>query len=409
MNVETSVLKLLLNKEHFNNYSSYLSSKDFPDELRIVWTSLCSLHSICDDNPAVMDLANVVFSLSPKDKLYYEAVFKHMEEYVPVEASVIKLIDSLKRRNVLQKVSIAAYEEAEGKKDPGYTESILATLGPQTADYIELAVTDDLEELLNATYKTPGLRWRLSCLNQSLGSLRKGDFGFIFARPETGKTTFLTSEISYFLTQTAGCILWINNEEEGAKVMLRVYQAYFGVTLEELNGNIQHYRKLFLGETGGRLKLYNIEASNKQSVENLCKKHLPALIVFDQIDKVQGFKADREDLLLGAIYQWARELAKRYAPVIGVTQADGSGEGVRWLTMANVANAKTAKQAEADWILGVGSIHDSGWESIRFLNISKNKLLGDTDTDPKQRHARLQCIIKPEIARYLDAGGSVIS
>ena len=137
-------------------------------------------------------------------------------------------------------------------------------------------------------------------------------------------------------------------------------------------------------------------------MEALCKKHLPTLIVFDQIDKIQGFKADREDLLLGAIYQWARELAKRYAPVIGVTQADGSGEGVRWLTMANVANAKTAKQAEADWILGIGAIPDSGWESVRFFNISKNKLLGDTDSNPELRHGKLTAIIEPTIARYRD-------
>jgi len=141
-------------------------------------------------------------------------------------------------------------------------------------------------------------------------------------------------------------------------------------------------------------------------VEGLCKEHLPALVIFDQIDKIQGFKADREDLLLGSIYQWGRELAKRYAPVIGVSQADGQGEGVRWLTMAHVANAKTAKQAEADWILGIGTIPDSGWESIRFLNISKNKLMGDTDTDPKQRHGKLQCLIEPEHARYKDLTNS---
>jgi len=405
MLVELSVLKYLLNKEHYDKYSSFLTVKDFPDELRVVYTSLCSLHAINDGdaNPAVMDLANVVFSLSPKDKEFYEKVFETLETYTPVEASVVKLIDSLKRRNVLQKVSIAAYEECEGKQPEGYTESIFAAL--QNVEHVneeEQFVSDDLDIILNETIKQPGLRWRLVCLNQSLGSLRKGDFGFIFARPEAGKTTFLASEVSHFLNQTTAPILWFNNEEQGSKVMLRVYQAYFGVTLETLYGNIKHYRDLFQQQTGGRFKLYDSAQINKNTVENLSKSLLPSLIIFDQIDKITGFKADREDLLLGSIYQWARELAKRYAPVIGVTQADGSGEGVRWLTMANVANAKTAKQAEADWILGIGTTHDSGWESIRFLNISKNKLMGDTDSDPKQRHGKLQCIIEPEHARYKD-------
>lgn len=70
------------------------------------------------------------------------------------------------------------------------------------------------------------------------------------------------------------------------------------------------------------------------------------------------------------------ELAKAYCPVIGVSQSDASGEGKKWLNMDNVANAKTAKQAEADWILGIGRTHDTVDEYTRYFCISKNKLLG---------------------------------
>jgi len=70
--------------------------------------------------------------------------------------------------------------------------------------------------------------------------------------------------------------------------------------------------------------------------------------------------------------------------------------------MNHVSNAHTAKQAEADWILGIGFIHDTGWEDIRFLNISKNKLQGDVDTDPKKRHGKTEVLIQPLIARYKD-------
>ena len=87
---------------------------------------------------------------------------------------------------------------------------------------------------------------------------------------------------------------------------------------------------------------------------------------------------------------------------IGVCQADGTGENAKWLTMANVADAKTSKQAEADWILGIGKIHDNGYEALRFLNISKNKLMGDTDTDHSNRHKKWEVLIRPEIARYQD-------
>ena len=116
----------------------------------------------------------------------------------------------------------------------------------------------------------------------------------------------------------------------------------------------------------------------------------------------RSFDADRKDLAMGMIYQWAREIAKTYAPVIAVCQADGTGEGVKWLTMGHVADAKTAKQAEADWILGIGKSNDEGFEYMRYLNISKNKLSGDDDSDPSLRHGRFEVVTEPQIARYKD-------
>lgn len=70
--------------------------------------------------------------------------------------------------------------------------------------------------------------------------------------------------------------------------------------------------------------------------------------------------------------------------------------------MDNVANAKTAKQAEADWILGIGKTHNESEEYQRFLSICKNKLMGDEDTEPMLRHGHLTVKIKPDIARYED-------
>ena len=125
------------------------------------------------------------------------------------------------------------------------------------------------------------------------------------------------------------------------------------------------------------------------------------MIIFDQIDKIKGFKADRNDLELKAIYQWAREIAKKYAPVIAVSQASGEAEGKLWLTMDMVDGSKTGKQGEADWILGIGKEQDNT-SRLRFLNICKNKLIGDVDTLPELRHGSTQVLIRPEVARYED-------
>ena len=179
-------------------------------------------------------------------------------------------------------------------------------------------------------------------------------------------------------------------------------QAALGCSLGELYSDRQRSYNRYMELTKGNIKLKDSATINKRQIESMCREIQPALIVFDQIDKIKGFDADREDLRLGSIYIWARELAKQYCPVIGVCQADVGGEGKKWLTMDNVANAKTSKQAEADWILGIGTVHDEGLKFVRYLHLSKNKLSGDEDTKPEMRHGRMEVIIQPELARYRD-------
>jgi hypothetical protein len=175
-----------------------------------------------------------------------------------------------------------------------------------------------------------------------------------------------------------------------------------GCSLTELFSDIEGNRKRYLELGGANIKIYDSASIHRKQVDQIVRELEPSLIIFDQLDKIKGFTDDREDLRLGSIYIWARELAKQYCPAIAVCQADASGEGKRWLTMENVANAKTAKQAEADWILGIGKTHDVKEEYIRHLHLCKNKLTGDPDSDPNERHGRNSVRILPEVARYGD-------
>jgi hypothetical protein len=204
------------------------------------------------------------------------------------------------------------------------------------------------------------------------------------------------------LEQTDRPIVWLNNEEQNNKVILRIYQSYFGVSLTQLLSNTKKYKDAFEEKFKDRLKFFGIDFCNKRDIEQIVKIHKPALVIYDQLDKIQGFEADRDDLRLGTIYEWARNLCKVGHAAIGVTQADGTAENTKWLTMQHVANAKTSKQAEADWILGIGAIHAEGTEKIRYLSICKNKLLGDNDTVSSLRHGRFEVLIEAEKMQFKD-------
>jgi hypothetical protein len=240
------------------------------------------------------------------------------------------------------------------------------------------------------------------CFKVYSGMLLVRRNGAVAVCGNTGKTTFLASELSHMGQQTDGDILWFCNEEQGNKVGIRTFQAALGLQLDILWSDMDRHQSLYNSKLQDRIKIFHTEdSSNANHIEQIIKEHNPALIVFDQLDKVKGFKAERKDLELAASYQWARELAKRYAPVIGVSQASGEAEGKLWLTMDMIDGSKTGKAAEADWIIGIGKDSDNTSRS-RYLSICKNKLIGDKDILPDLRHGSMQVLIRPEVARYED-------
>lgn len=409
--VDISLLKLLLNKENYNTYRSQLAIDDFTKELRGIVRTIDAHFSKDNNNDndhlSVDSLSNLYFAVNHRDLDFYSSVFENIKNNDASIESCAELISSLRRVRLLRELSLDAYEVSEGRLSlaeitPKYKDLINGVITSDNNQTEIDFVTDDLVEIVNSSRSVAGLRWRLNSLNQTLGSIRKGNFGFIFARPETGKTTFLASEVTFMAGQVAAPILWFNNEQVGTEVMLRCYQAALGYDLTQLYSNLEKHREEYAKVTKRQIRLIDSATISKTQVEKVCKKYKPALVVFDQIDKIKGFENDREDLRLGAIYIWARELAKTYCPVVGVCQADGSGEGQRWLSMANVANAKTSKQAEADWILGIGKVNDPGYDNLRFMHLSKNKLPGDEDTNPHRRHDRWETLIEPMVGRYKD-------
>lgn len=409
---EVQVLRVLLNKTDFDLYRKDIDLVGQDVLIGRLYRALDALHESGAAQYTLGDLKALWGLQEGSTKLFEPGilVLDQLEAVDVSETTCSRLIKSIRDRSVLQRIAQTAFEVGEGKSTISSLTELVHGLEQSEScpsdDSSEKFVTDDLDELYDNTVARPGLRWRLQTLNRMLGSLRVGDFGFVFARPETGKTTFLASEVTHMAGQgdPDSPVIWINNEERGDKVMVRCYQAALGLSLVDLMRDKQKAKKDYHAATGNQIKLIDDAGCSKQTIQRILEKHRPKLLVIDQIDKIKGFDADREDLRLGAIYIWARELAKKYCPVIGVCQADGTGQGVKWLTMAHVANAKTSKQAEADWILGIGKQDDPSYEYVRHLNISKNKLTGDEDTEPELRHGRADVIIRPDIARYEDYG-----
>lgn len=395
------LIKVFFNYSLYKEYREYIEITKDMREVYYLFKALDEIYENIHTDISFYDYALWVQTKLGKD---YEIFLSVIEKENISEAIIEQTLLTAKTHAVSLQIAKKALLVSEGKLPYPEFMDFLSKQKIENKNKKHTPVTHDLLELLDNVVNSPGLFWRLKCLNRSLGPIRKGDFGFIFARPESGKTTFLCSESSYMVNQPSleGPILWVNNEEEGEKVQLRFMQSYFGLSTEEINTNKHKYKEQYNELVGNKFILMDDSNFSKRDVESIIDEYKPGLIIVDQLHKIKGFDSDREDLRLGQVFGWGRELAKQYAPLIGVNQADGSGENKRYLTMDNVANAKTAIQAEADYIIGIGQVHDPGYEYVRFLNIPKNKLTGNKETKAHLRHGKFEVLIHPEIGRYND-------
>ncbi len=409
------LLKALLKGEHFRLYWKGIDlpfiENNFPDVGKLYHT-VADMQGRETKDYRLNDLKLRFFTLYPKaNQKAYEPLFQQLLETSYDEATVGDYLRSLSQRAVAFQLAQAALHVADGRKPP---ESLIA-VAREAPELLEARTVigsadpfaaerpiQDIRLHLQAQRTTPGLRWRLGSMNRALGSLRKGNFGFFFGRPEIGKSAFILSEGTFMAQQTEQPVVWFDNEEEMSGIQNRVLMATLGKTLPEIEADIDGAQAEYDRLVRGRLHLHSAGHMTRKYIEQRCAFYKPSCIWINQLDKVQGFNADRYDLQMKAVYQWARELAKEYGSVIGVCQAGGTAENKKYLNMNDVDSSHTAKQGEADWILGIGSSSDSGSPYIRYFSLIKNKLPGDSDSDTQMRHGRWSALIVPNVSRYKD-------
>lgn len=251
-------------------------------------------------------------------------------------------------------------------------------------------VRDDITDLLKDDENDTGFHFRLPEINASIRPLRSGDFGIIAARPDLGKTSFVTDQLSYFAEQVdrvypgeQRTILWFNNEGPGKRIVSRLYQSALNASVTELVAKSQAgtLHAEYLAATGGRpdvIRVFDIHDFWNHEVEDIIRTTPPAIIVFDMVDNIRfggaaSNNGQRTDQLLEAMYQWARVIAVKHdCTVLATSQIPGDGDNMAYPTLGMLKDSKTGKQGAADFILTIG--HNLDFPNARYLAFTKNKL-----------------------------------
>lgn len=320
-------------------------------------------------------------------------------------ASVAPLLEALAKRDYASQIADLGLRIADGDskaslndiqvllekydKDRGKVDSMATAFGEFSPDDMNLASGD-------------GIEWRMDALMTGAGPIRKGDMIALVKRPDSGGTTFLASEATFMAPQLEDHqhVLWFNNEEAGRKVRSRIVQAATGWhtddMLSDFHGAFAEYVDIMHGNKD-KIKVYDSPRIHIRDVEAACKRHDPGLIVFDQLWKFKGFEGDNEVQRLTNLANWAREIAKEYAPVIFVHQGGENAENQKWVTMDMMYGNKTGMQGEADLIIGLGRKHNEG--DRRGIYLSKNKML--TPGDRTKINGKFNVEIDPNHARFI--------
>lgn len=254
-------------------------------------------------------------------------------------------------------------------------------------------VEDSIEDMLKEEENDTGFHWRLDCLNTSMRPLRGGDFGILAARPDKGKTTLLTSELSFMVKQIVPLfgevrpILWFNNEGPGKRIKQRYYQSLLGCTIPEMVEYLKEgsLMRRLLEATGGTppdqlLRIMDVHDRKSHEIEQVMRLHSPCGVVCDMIDNIR-FTGDvhnggqRTDQLLEEMYKWGRNLAvKQDCWMLATSQVSADGDGLTYPTLPMLKDSKTGKQGAADFIVTIGALNDPSMDRFRYMGMTKNKL-----------------------------------
>ena len=384
--LECKIISFCLRQECYDRVKNILTRDMFEGEWASIWQALVDAHSKYESDLTSSELQAYYDTLHPalpdSTRYRYWELFYTLDDKIgtniDLQERVIRDLWMRHRARVISELSIDIFlgkSNEFGELKRLIESTAEDSLGEKTT---YTAVDMGLEELLDSLSITPDFPFDWKPLSDHVPGLDRGHFGIIFARPETGKTTFTSFLAKKFLEQGFTVAVW-GNEEPAVRTKLRIIQSFFEATREALSERRSELAEVWRSKIGNRLHVLDCVGTTIQEIDDWCKINKPDVIFIDQLDKVKiGGKFNRGDEKLKEIYLQAREIAKRNKCLVwGVSQASAEADGMYAIEYQYLDNSKTGKAGEADLIIGIGKRNDDqGRDGLRHLCISKNKQNG---------------------------------
>lgn len=387
--IDLQLLRILKYRKEYNKLAGLIPDKALDDSTKALIADFAEYYRACPDHSTI-DWTVFIPRFKRRHPTLTDEKFR---EYVQIIRNIGEDADEQTRAMILQDMHELAFgtriANIAAAFEAGEVTNILGSV-TEASDRYKLdsgikassQIDEDIWDLLQDEIDDKGIRWRLSCLNDAMRPLRPGDFGIIAARPDKGKTSFITSEVTFMAPQLPEKrnIIWLNNEGKGQRIKPRLYQAALNMTISEMIASgrdnlIKGYRSAMGGRLD-RVQIFDIHGMHTHQVEMILENHDPGIVVFDMIDHIRGFgEASRTDLQLEEMYKWARERAVKYDCIcLATSQISNEGDGLQYPSLGMLKDSKTGKQGAADFQIMIGASNDPNLSAARFIGMPKNKL-----------------------------------
>lgn len=409
MSLDTTLLRLLKSREQYERLHRAVPKEGIDQKTLAILRDIGAYYR---DNPGVTDLdpdAFRTYFVLRHPKLGKDALAVYLAQIETLHQDAPPGTETGIRERLVSTATAASmlslveqFESGEADLTAG-----LRKIAQRHEEWLGAAtglpkVRDRIEDILVADENETGLHWRIDSVNAAMRPLRPGDTLAICARVDAGKTSFLSSELTFFAPQVDALwpgenrnVLVLNNEGPGSRLKRRLYNSALGMTTEELvtASRVGNLYDQYVKALGGRdcIRVYDIHDYRMSQLEDIVRTQNAGVVVVDMLDNVTmdggaTNGGERTDQLLEAMYQRARIWAVKYqCIVIATSQLNGDAEGVMWPTLAMMANSKTGKAGAMDAVLMLGRSHAEGMDSTRFVSLPKNKLHRDGGSFNLQR------------------------
>ena len=385
--LEQQILQFLLHREFYASVKHIISEDMFEGLSKTVFRTILDCHNMGEFNLTTDEVhsrlltGNPALTQSSRDDI--AGIFRQMAN--PSEEANLELhrtiVEEFWARDQARVIGERAIDIYTGTTmDFSTIKQVLDRVTDHTLKGSETYTIfeDDFMELIDKEEQGVDFPFDLGIIRENIPGMSRGNLGILFARPETGKTTFCAHLCASYIKHKHKVAYWAN-EEPAAKIKLRIIQSYLRLTKEEMVRDKRQLAEIYQQEIKPYLTVVDSVGTSVEELDQYCKLDRPDIIFADQLDKfrVNG-DFGRGDERLKEIYIKAREIAKRNELLFwAVSQANYEAHNRMNIDYSMMDNSRTGKAGEADVIIGIGKtgeVDDDNY--MRYLCVSKNKVNG---------------------------------